>query len=306
MSDVDTGMSAPQADAPLEVDSQVEGSQDGSAPEEKVAQKAAPKQEAPKSSRKKYNLTVDGRNEDFELDLGNDDEVKKYLQKARAADKRFAESAEIRKAALSFIDELKKNPRKVLSDPNIGIDVKKFAEQVMNEQLAELEKSPEQKEREKLQRELEEIRQQRETEKKSWEQKEFQRMQVEHERQLETDISAALDIGGLPKTPRTVKAMAEMMMIALQNNIDISARDIVPVVKNMTLKEFKEVVNSLGDDQLEDFLGREVIGRLRKRNVAKAKAVETASSIKSTGQSATKKAPEQTPKRMSIRDFLKV
>jgi hypothetical protein len=72
--------------------------------------------------------------------------------------------------------------------------------------------------------------------------------------------------------------------------------------------EFKEIINSLSDDQLEDFMGKEVIGRLRKRNVAKAKAILTANSVKSTGASEAKKAEEKKEpvKKMSIRDFLKV
>lgn len=257
---------------------------------------------------KEYKLKVDGRERSVKLDLNDDAEVLKYLQKAEASDKRFQEAAEVRKAAMTFIDELKKNPRKVLSDPNIGVDLRKFAEDIMNEQIAEMEKSPEQREREKLQKELEQLKAQAKEKEDAWKKSEFERLQVEHERQLETEISAALDVGGLPKTARTVKNMAEMMMIALEHGIDLSAKDIAPIIKTTTLSEFKEIVNSLADDQLEDFLGKEVIGRLRKRNVAKAKAVDTASSVKSTGVSETKKASEskEPMKKQTIRDFLRV
>lgn len=257
---------------------------------------------------KEYRLKVNGREKTVAFDPSNDEEVVRYLQKAESADSKFAEAAEVRKAAMQFIEELKKNPKRVLSDPSIGVDLKKFAEDIMNEAIQEMEKSPEQREREKLQKELEDIKKQRDKEKKDWEQKELARLQEEHHRQIETEISAALDIGGLPKTPRTVKSMAEMMMIALEHNIDLSPREIAPIVKDMNVREFKEVVNSLADDQLEDFLGKEVIGRLRKRNVAKAKAaVETANAVKSTGTtSATAKKEESAIPKMSIRDFLKV
>ena len=156
---------------------------------------------------------------------------------------------------------------------------------------------------EKLKKELEALRKEREDEKKDWEAKEFARLQAEHERQLETDISAALDVGGLPKTARTVKAMAEYMMIALENGIDLSAKDIVPIVKNTTLSEFKEVINSLSDDQLEEFMGKEIIGRLRKKSVAKAKAIETASAVKPTGEGIKKPEDKKSDKKQTIRDF---
>lgn len=256
---------------------------------------------------KEYKIKVYGKEKSVKFDPSNDEEVVKYLQKAEASDLKFAEANELRKAALEFIDELKKNPRKVLSDPNIGVDIKKFAEEILNEELQEMEKSPEQKEREKLQKEIEQLRQQAKEREESAQRSEFEKMQVEQERILDVEITAALDVGGIPKTARTVKAMAEMMMIALENNIDLSPKDIAPIVKNTTMSEFKELVGSLADDQLEDFLGKEVIGRLRKRNVAKAKALDTANSIKATGNDVKKPEDKKSDsKKMTIRDFLKV
>lgn len=304
---------APEAASPSELPSD-QSSSPAAPVEAKTAELLQEKKESgeklsPKEEKKlkEYNLKVNGKNKVIKFDPSNDEEVLSYLQKAEASDSKFQEAAAVRKAAIQFIDDLKKNPRKVLSDPNIGVDLKKFAEEIMNETLQEMEKSPEQREREKLQKELEALRKEKEDEKKSWEEKEFTRMQAEHEKQLETDISAALDIGGLPKTPRTVKAMAEMMMIALENGIDLSPADIAPIVKNTTLTEFKEVVGSLSDDQLEDFLGKEILGRLRKKNVAKAKAVETASAVKSTGNEivAEKKDREEdkNKKKVGYRDF---
>src|SRR6185295_10027211 len=90
--------------------------------EEKEAAKAKAdseeksKKEASKSNKKKYKIKVDKSEEELELDLDNEEEVKKHLQMSRAAQKRMHEAAEVRKAAIDFIDELKKNPRKVLSD----------------------------------------------------------------------------------------------------------------------------------------------------------------------------------------------
>lgn len=269
-----------------------------------VQKETAAVKEEIKSLKRKFALTVNGKNEDFELDLGNDEEIKKHLQKSKASDQKFQEAAEVRKAAMEFIEQLRTNPKRVLSDPNIGIDVRKFAEEILNEEIKEMEKSPEQREKEKLTRELEELKAQAKQREEEAQQSEFARIQMEQERILETEISAALDVGGMPKTARTVKAMAEMMMIALENGIDLSPKDIAPLVKNTTLSEFKEVVSSLTDDQLEDFLGKEVIGRLRKKNLAKAKSVPSANAVKSVG-ALSPKAAASTPKgeKISYRRF---
>lgn len=265
----------------------------------------APKKEEPKSSKKKYKLKVDKAEEEIEFDPSNDEEVVKHLQMSRAAQKRMAESAEVRKAAMQFIDELKTNPRKVLSDPNIGVDLKKFAEEILNEHIKELEKSPEQREKEALTAELEKLKKQAEDNEKAFKKAEFERLQAEQEHELSTQIEAALDIGGLPKHPRTVKAMAEMMMIALENNIDLSPQDIAPIVKNNTMGEFKEIIQALSDDQLEDFLGKEILGRLTKKRVAKSKSAQTVNNVQTTSTNKETKK-EEASKKMLIRDFLKV
>jgi hypothetical protein len=236
MSDLDVGIPSEQ---PVEENVQ-DVAEEAAAPVDNAVADIQEKQESGEKLTKKeeqklkeYRLKVNGREKLVKFNPFDDAEVTRYLQKAEASDSKFQEAAEVRKAAMQFIDELRKNPAKVLRDPNIGIDVKKFAEQILNDQVEELQKTPEQREREKLQKELEDLKKERDTERKDREQKEFERLQAEHERTLESDISAALDIGGLPKTPRTVKAMAEMMMIALENGIDLSAKEIAPLIRTL-------------------------------------------------------------------------
>lgn len=321
MSEMNTPV-APATPAPVSPETSnpapeaVESSEESSAPQAKgsvSSSEAADLQEKKDSGEKltkkeekqlkEYKLKVNGKERSVKIDMSNDEEVKRHLQKALAADESFKESSEVRKAAMSFIEELKKNPKKVLSDPNIGVDLKKFAEEIMNEAIQEMEKSPEQKEREKLTKELEDLKNQREKEKKDWEEKEFARLQAQHEKQLETDISAALDIGGLPKTAHTVSRMAHYMMIAMENGIELTPQEIAPIVKNETLGGFKELINSLSDDQLEEFMGKEILGRLRKKQVAKAKAqpIETSASVKPTGSEVKKE--EVAIKKQNYREF---
>jgi hypothetical protein len=282
-------------------------SPDAEAKEAKAKAEADAKKEVVKSNKKKYKLKVDKNEEDFELDLDNDEEVKKHLQKSRASDKRFQEAAEVRKAAIDFIEELKKNPRKVLSDPNINVDLKKFAEEIINEHIKELEKSPEQREKEALTAELEKLKKESKEREEAAKKSEFEKLQLQQEHELSSQIEAALDVGGLPKHPRTVKAMAEMMMIALQNDIDLSPQDIAPIVKNNTMGEFKEIIQALSDDQLEDFLGKEILGRLQKKRVAKSptKTAQTVNNIQATSTTKESKKDDAV-KKQTIRQWLKV
>lgn len=297
-----------ESEAPASNESETDAAIDAGQPDQAKEKAAAAKEEVKeekKSNKKKYKIKVDKNEEEVEFDSDNEEEVKKHLQMSRAASKRMSEAAEVRKAAIDFIDELKKNPRKVLSDPNIGVDLKKFAEEIINDHIKELEKSPEQREKEALTAELEKLRKESKEKEESAKKSEFERLQLQQEHELSSQIEAALDVGGLPKHPRTVKAMAEMMMIALQNDIDLSPQDIAPIIKNNTMGEFKEIIQALSDDQLEDFLGKEILGRLQKKRVAKARPAQTVNNVQAT--STTKEVKKDDGlKKQTIRDFLKV
>lgn len=253
---------------------------------------------------KKYKLKVDGKEEEMELDLDNEEEVKKHLQFSKAAQKRMQEKAELQKSVEQFIDLLRTNPRKVLSDPNINVDIKKFAQDILNEELENANKSPEQLEKEKLQKELEELKDKYKKDEEDRKSKEYQRLQQEAEQKLEGEISDALTSSELPKSPYTVRKMAEIMMLALQNDIDLGPKDVIPLLRKQMKEDISELFSASSDEVLEELIGKDNISRIRKRNIAKAKqAVDTANSVKSTGGENKPKDAQET-KKISMKEFL--
>lgn len=254
---------------------------------------------------KKFKLKVDGKEEDFELDLNNEEEVKKHLQMSRASQRRMQEATELRKAAEQFIDMLRTNPRKVLSDPSINVDLKKLAQEYINEEIEQAAKSPEQIEKEKLTKELEELRERYKKDEEDRKSKEMERLQAEQEEKISTGIESALKASELPKTPYTVRKMAEMMMQALEHGIDLSPNDLIPVLRKQMQTDIKELFSASSDDVLEELIGKENITRVRKKTVAKVKqqqVAQTAGSVKATG---SEKKVEEAPKKILMRDFLR-
>ena len=71
-------------------------SADLTAEDAEVEEAEVTKQEA-KSAKKKFQLKVNNRMKDVELDLSNDEDIIKYLQKAEASDEKFQEAATLRK-----------------------------------------------------------------------------------------------------------------------------------------------------------------------------------------------------------------
>lgn len=300
------------------VDSQVEGeeaSQDEVAEEAELADLEAQAAAAPTKAEKKaiekqlkkFKLKIDGKDEDFEIDLNNEEELKKHLQMSKASAKRMSESAELRKSAEQFIEMLRTNPRKVLSDPNIGVDMKKMVQEYLDEEIERSSKSPEQLEKEKLQAELETLREKYKKDEEDRKSNEFKRLQAEQEEKIQTNIEAALNSGNLPKSPYTVKKMAEMMMLALENNIDLEPKDLVPLLKKQMNSDIKDLFSASSDDVLEELVGKDNISRLRKRTIAKVKqtqVAQTASSVKPTGTTSKNQEENKSPK-ISMRDFLR-
>jgi len=276
------------------------------AAEEVVADPTATKEEKKEAQKllKKFKLKVDGVEEDFELDLNNEEELKKHLQLSKASQKRMAETAQMRKAAEQLIELLRTDPKRVLSDKNIGIDVKEFAKKILEEEAAEDAKTPEQKEIERLRKELEEATKTKEDEAKKREADELAKLQKDAETQVESDIQSALEASNLPKTPYTVKKLAELMYLAYENDIAITAKDAIPLLRDQMQKDIKQMFEASSDDVLEEMLGAEIPARLQKRRVAKSKkAVETAAEIKPTGNETEEKAKKEPEKKLTVRDF---
>ncbi len=119
-------------------------------------------------------------------------------------------------------------------------------------------------------------------------------------------MTAALESSNLPKEPYVVKKIADYMLVALQEGYDVSADDVIPLVKQELEKDIQTLIGAMPDEALEQFLGKQRLANFRKKNLAKAKeavAVSSAKAVKDTGGKTTVKEPE---KKISFKDFFGV
>jgi hypothetical protein len=235
------------------------------------AQKSeAKKQEAARI--KKLKLKIDGQEYEESVNLDDDDYLTRNLQKAKAFDKHSQEHATLKKEVNSFLEQLRKNPRKVLSDPNIGVDVKQLAASIIEEEIANSKKSPEQLEKEALEQQLKDIQDERAREKEEYNAREFERLQSQEYERYDNQISKALETSDLPKSPYVIKKMAEYMLMGLQNGMDVSPNDVLPLVREEMTSDLKEMFRVMPDEVIEQIVGKDVFTRIRKKSVAKAKS----------------------------------
>jgi hypothetical protein len=260
-----------QADDQSAEDSVLEAAEAAKAKQaaEPKKQQAPKKEEAPpKQEARKYKIKVDGTEE--ELD---EETTLKLAQLGRAANKRFQEAAALRKQSEDFINLLKTDPRKVLSNPAIGVDLKKFAEDYLIEQIEQEKLTPEQikiKELESFKAQVEEEKHQAEL-KRQDEQK--RQLEEHYARDYEEKFQAALGSSGLPRTPYTVKRMAEYMSMAIKNGIgDIEPKNVVELVRQDYMKDVAALLGQSDGDALLQILGDQIANKIRKTDLARLKA----------------------------------
>lgn len=301
MSDTATATAAPieaapaqeQANAPIE-DAQL-------APEGTEPPKQEVKPEPPKPTKKQFKTKVNGKEQTLEL---ADDEITQYISKAMAADEKFQEAAMTRKQIEAFVQQLKSNPLEILKHPDLGIDIKTLAEQVLLEELKESEKSPEQKKLEAMEKQLRDYEEKAKALEEENRQKEVQRIKAEQFAQFDNDITAALQGTNLPKSPYVVKRVTDTLIEALsltdengkQLYPDVTVKDVMPYVEDLMRGEIEEMFQVMPTEMLEKLIGKSHLNNLRKNRVAQAKTKPVSTSeIKDTG-GAPKAVKEEKPK----------
>ncbi len=217
--------------------------------------------------------------EEFEFDATDEEAVKREVQKARAANKRFDEAARLRQEAEQAYSMLKdpEQLRRILQDPRVGLDVKKFAEDYVWEQIqqqqreAEWAKDPAAKQRWE---DGEELKKRRDADARAQEEgiSRLQReAQARHETAYEQKFIKAMEGGGIPKTPEAFSRMAELTMIAVDKNIDLTAEEIAQVYRDELDHADRARYGGATGEQLARMIGEDGLKRLREYDLGRLK-----------------------------------
>jgi hypothetical protein len=256
--------------------------------------------------KKKYNLKVDG--EEFEWE-GTDEDIVRELQLSRKARKDIQTAKEYQKEVQSLVQLLKENPAAVLSDPAIGIDVKEFAQQIINEQLEQEMKSPEQIEAERQQKELEELRAKIKEEEELRKKVEYEREVERQEADIQEKFIQALDESDMPNSPYLVKRMADVMLTGVNHGKNITPKQALNIVRKEMRKDLSDMFAASKEDLLEELLGSDTVKRFNKYQLGKYKksqSVPSTKNIKDVGVSKREEKEQKDPKadKIKISDWL--
>lgn len=260
---------------------------------------------------KQLKLKFNGKESVEDLPFEIDDDPKaieymtKQLQMAKLGQSKAQEFSKLESDVTAFLKELKSNPRKALSNPAIGIDVKQFAAEILEEEIRQSQKSPAEIEKEKLEAELKSMKEERENEKKSAQEKEYARLVEQEYERYDNQISNALSKSDLPKSPYVINKITDYMIMALQNKQDIPVESVVELARTEILDDIKQMFDVMPAEMIETMLGKNNLSKVRKSKVAAAKAPPQPlkSSIKDVaGPSKEAKSEEK----VSFKDFFKL
>lgn len=268
--------------------------------------KAKPEAQAPKGNKRSFDLKVNNEIKKLDLDLDNQDELTKYLQKAVAFDSKAQEAAQMRKQIEELGDYLsqakgdKATLRRLIKD--LGGDERELAQMIMEEELEKAKKSPEQLEREDLLKQLDNERNEKKVMKEEQARLQYERALSEEQGKIDDEITGALESNSIPKNPYFVKRLAEYALLAAEKGIDVPMKDLVPLVTRDVKEDIRQFMELSKDDFIEELLSRDRIANIRKKHLAESRqsAVAPKTDIVDTG---SKQAPKK-EERQKMKDFL--
>lgn len=270
------------------------------------AEDAKAVEEAAKSAIKKFQIKVDGEEMEEEIDLSDEELVKRHLQKSKAFDRRSKEYSSLQKDVDTFFKAIQASPQdaaQVLSE--LGMDVNQFAEQVINSRLEELSLSDEEKEKRNAQKELEDYKKKVQEYEERLKAEEQSKADSEAAKQLDSEISDAMEKHSkLPKTQYIVKRIADTgIAIFKKTGKHLPMNEVVKIVDQQIRTELDETYDAMDDDTLSEVLNKHA-ERIRKKRIATRKASQKAVTANKTVETGKKKNnPEEPKKKLTYSEF---
>lgn len=247
-------------------------------PKERQAAADEPPAELTAAEKKIWKLKAAGK--EVEFDASDEESVKKHIEKALGADETFRTASQLRQQAEQFFEMLRtpEGARKVLTDPRIGIDLKKLAKEVVWEEIQQQQreeewaKDPAKKEQWEREQKLKAYEDQEARTKADADAKRAEEEASRFENHYGDKIMKVLELGGIPKTPEAVSRMADMLILNVEKGLDLSPEEILVDVRQQFVGDITAVLGAADGEQLLALLGETVAKKLRDADVKRLRS----------------------------------
>jgi hypothetical protein len=237
----------------------------------------AKKEEKKEAERRKYKLNVNGRESEREF---TDEEIQRRLQTWEAIDEKSKKASEIESQMKNFVQALKSDPLAVLEKLGLGDKLDELSEKRLTTKVKNELMSPEEREL----AELREFRRQSEERQKAQEEEgrtKAEQAQFEEHRSRATKyydekITEVLNQSDLPRTPFTIKRIAEVLYSALSKGYELDINTAVDMVRDGYMSDIQSMFGDVPPEKMLKILGPELAKKIRQHDIAQLKARKSA------------------------------
>ena len=264
-----------------------------------------------KSLKKMFSLKVNGKTINKEFDFSDEKAMQKELQMAAAGHEALQMKAEYEKALKTLVTKLRNDPLALAEE--LGLDADELAAIRLQKRLEEAKKSPEQVEKEKLEREISEYRRREEERTKQMQEAEQSRVLDTAQKQIDEEIDKALEgYKTLPSGSPMVFDMIAKNMIWVMDNYeqfgyaspdDVKVEDVLPTVEQQLKGTINKLLEEVPEEFLDAWIGQKTVDKQRNKRLASAKKVNNINNISKTVAPKVEKKEER-PK-IKISDWMR-
>lgn len=235
-----------------------------------------PKSETPKApepapAQRLHKLKVSGR----EVEVPEDELIeagKTAAQMRRAAAQQFEEAKRLRAEAEALKKRLTESPEDALAEALGGAEkVDALAEARLLRKLQLEQMNPDQRARLEAERALESERKARQKMEEDIKAREARALEQHMAQEFDARFTEALKENGLPKTPETVRRLAQLQRKALEMGLDLEPKRMARIILDDIAAEQSATLAQLEGERLLGALGPELRKRIRAAEVAAVK-----------------------------------
>lgn len=221
-----------------------------------------------------YELDVKGQKQ--KIKFANKDQLKAVLQKALYADQTIKDATQAKKGAAELMEKIKTRAglREILSDPAIGVDIKKWAIEEVQDMMADEKLTPEQREARQTTKERDELKAWREQKEKA----EKDAIQAEKNKKLMATVSGEIITAmkkypDIPQTQATMDACIQNMRAAFKRfGKHLTAEQAMSVYSEQYWTSLHSILDKMEPDAILKRFGPKTLDKLQKLKLAELKA----------------------------------
>jgi hypothetical protein len=215
-----------------------------------------------------YEVELDVKGQKQKIKFANKDQLKAVLQKALYADQTIKDATQAKKGAAELIAKMKtpQGLREVLADPDINVDIKKFALGVVQEMMDDEKLTPEQREARAAAKERDEL--------KAWkeqrEKQEQEAVQAEKNKKLMAQVSGEIITAmkkypDIPQTQATMDACIQNMRAAFKRfGKHLTAEQAMSVYSEQYWTSLHSIIDKMEPDAILKRFGQKTLDKIQK------------------------------------------